>query len=1148
MRHRGNTPALFHPYTRKPMNPTTSFSWQTPWSRPRRAGALKALQLLLSGLMVCLIGAAPAFAQAEYSSRALERLRPSAALGFESSLDRLNRTIDVHVNQMSLGQALDEVASRAGFRVVKAQWEALRTREVSLNETGVTVLAALYDLMEGSGLGLKVSPSGYLVVVAKPSARPVETAPVELPPLPLHPVTGAVISADDNLPLPGVNVFVKGTATGAATDLDGRYALDAPSPNDTLVFSFVGYLTQEIPIQGRTTIDVQLEEDQVQLDEVVVVGYGEQKRSDITGSVASISPERLEEVPAVNVTQSLQGAIPGLQVTLNGAGAEQNDVALLMRGQNSITASNRPLIIVDGIPYSGALSEINQNDVASIEVLKDASSAAIYGSRGSNGVILITTKKGKEGKPVFSYDGYAGVQDVIDVPDVMNGQEFYDFKCVREGYVRKLSCDDPAARAIIFTPTELAVYESGAWPSWWELATQQGFQQQHNLSFSGGTGSTRYYIAGSLLDVEGVAVNDQFRRYTMRVNLDQRMASWLQFGTSTQLSQSDRGGVPASFDDAFYMNPLTRAYNDDGTLTIRTWEDAGISANPLRGLLATDDDLSRRVITSNFAQVDLPFVEGLSFRINGGLDYENRDRGRYYGRNTQTGVTNNGWAQVVNTNSLDWTLENILRYSQSFGKHNVDLTTLYSAQATDDKTVTTTATGFPLDVLTYFQYDVASLVETSYNFPRSRLVSQMARLNYNYNSKYLLTLTGRRDGASVFGANNKYGFFPSIALGWNIAEEPFMQGIRPINSLKLRLSYGQNGNQAISPYATLARLQEDSFLNGTSTAPGYVPNTLGNPNLRWETTTSGNLGIDFVLVGGRIQGTFDMYRSRTNDLLLSRAVPSVHGMDRITENIGETKNRGLELALSTYNIDAGDFSWTTDLNLSFNRNEIVDLYGNGQDDIGNRWFIGQPVVVNYGYQFAGIWQEEEAEQAAVYGQIPGDRRALDVNGDGKIDPANDRVLIGSRQPDYVLGMGNTFKFRHWSLNLFVSAIQGISRANTLLDDVVWGDTRRNTIMREHWTPENRSNTVQANRESPHPNLYGVDMYEDASFVRLRDVTLAYSLPYSFLQRLGLSSMRVYVTGKNLLTLSDWTGLDPELGDQTAIPLERSILGGVSFKF
>jgi TonB-linked SusC/RagA family outer membrane protein len=1112
-----------------------------------RVALLAILLLSTGGELAAQASAQPALIPSSLASRAT------------SSVALLRRPAKLSVEKVSLYTALTDLQVRSGVSLVYSPSRLPLDRSVSCECFRLTVGEALERILVGTDVRYSVMDEHILIeqVDRHDDAPPQKLRPdvrVAYASFPLTPslqqpvlrrlegsITGRVTSAATGQPIAGAQVAVVDTRFGAVTGPDGRYSITGvPDGSYQLKASLLSFAEQARSVTivtGQTaSVDFSLVPQAVTLEGVVAVGYGTQQRKDITGSVSSISESDIEDRAVTSVEQAIQGRVPGVSITTTAGGAEPNN-DFLIRGRNSIKASNAPLVVIDGIPFNGSISEINQSDIASINILKDASAAAIYGARGSNGVMLITSKRGRVGAPRLSYQGYAGIQQIAHLPRMMTGSEFADFKCVRLNQGQ--NCEKS------LSPTELANLQAGNSTDWVDLATHTGFQQQHNLSFSGGTADTQYYIAGSLLDVNGIARNDEFQRSTLRVNLTQRVKPWLQMGTSSQLALTDRSGVPASFSDAFYMNPLTEPYTEEGDLTIYPWTEDPFFGNPLEGILATDADKGRRVFTSNYAEVDLP-IEGLTFRINGGLDFSTRDDGRYYGRNTKTGFVSQGSARIEGSRRLDWTVENILRYNRQFGAHNIDITTLYSTARNQLESSSLQSEGFPNDVLTYYQAQVARSLAPAGSRTESSIVSQMGRLNYSLAGRYLLTLTARRDGYSGFGTNHKYGIFPSVALGWNVSDESFWPFQDSFDALKLRLSYGQNGNQGILPYQTLARLGERSFLDGDATAPGYLPVTLGNPDLRWETTTSLNMGADFGMLQNRIRGSLDLYAARTSDLLLDRSISAVHGISEITQNIGKTRNRGVELQLSTINVEGSDFSWNTDFNVSANRNRIVDLYGNGLNDIVNEWFIGQPVDVEYGYVYAGILQsEDDIAHSAQPGAKPGDVRIEDRNGDGKITP-DDRAVLGNLQPTYAAGFNNTLRFRDLSLDFFFHAVQGVSRSNSLLNDDVFGDVRRSTALLEHWSPDHPNAVIPANRLDS--NLLNVGFFENASFIRLKDVTLSYDLPPAFTPRVGVETVRLYVNGRNLWTHTDWTGLDPELSGQRSVPLERVFMAGIDVGF
>ncbi|MDO5980196.1 SusC/RagA family TonB-linked outer membrane protein [Flavivirga spongiicola] len=945
-------------------------------------------------------------------------------------------------------------------------------------------------------------------------------------------ITGVVKSAEDGQPLPGASIIEKGTSNGASSDFDGNFSLNVANSDAILVVSYIGYTTLEIAIGTQTRIEIQLQQNAAALDEIVVVGYGTQKKSDVTGSVASVSKDRLEQVPNTNFTQALQGSVPGVSIVNNSANAEGNDVSIIIRGRNSISASNSPLVVLDGVPYSGSISDINPTDIQSIEILKDASSAAIYGSRGANGVILITSKKGKKGKTKISYDGFYGIEEVANLPDLLTPSEFYAFKNIRE----------PGT----ISDSEEALFQSGGGTNWLNEALGTGYKQQHTLSVSGGGENMNYYVSGSYLNVEGVAVNDSYKRSSLRVNLESDITDWLTLGTNTQLSHGDRSGLPSNWGGdagAFYMNPLTSLRDENGDFTIYPWPEEVFFGNPLQPTLAANNDVTSKVFTSNYINIDFPFIPGLSYKFNSGVEYTNRNRATYYGRNTKIGLESQGSAETQDILTTNVLIENIINYNREIGKHNLFATALYSYQNNEIERDQVESQGFPNDVLTWYQPNIASLAVSTRDAEEFSIISSMLRLNYSFDSRYLLTLTGRRDGFSGFGSDTKWGNFYSAAIGWNIHNEAFMEDSK-FNTLKLRLSYGKNGNQAVGPYETLSRLSELSYLNGSNTAPGYTPSKLGNPSLGWESTTSYNIAVDYGLFNNRFRGSIDVYKSETEDLLLERQISPIHGINTITQNIGKTENFGIDFSLFADVVKTDNFRWNIGSNLTYNKNEIVDLYGNGEDDVLNEWFIGKPIRVNYGYQFDGVYQVgDDIANSAQPSAQPGYAKIVDQNGDGAIDTDKDRVVIGQLDPKYIAGLNMTFSYKNITLNIVSQGAFGVTKANTLLSDLVWGEVRRNTTNKNWWTPDNPTNSYWANHIDA--NINGVTIFEKADYWRLKDITLSYNLPTNIMDKIGLDRVRLYFTGRNLFTITKFNGLDPELTNNRNIPLQKTYTLGIN---
>ncbi|HSI75843.1 MAG TPA: SusC/RagA family TonB-linked outer membrane protein, partial [Lunatimonas sp.] len=915
-------------------------------------------------------------------------------------------------DRLSLDQFFKEVQRQTPFKFSYEHREVDRQLALTFVKKEGPVIDFLREAAQQSHLSFRQVNHGIDVLKRKDSGVEViaDLDPVS--------ISGTVVDGNGE-PIPGVTVSVPATSIGTVTDIDGKYSLTVPE-GATLVFSFIGFESHSLIVGNQNVIDVTLNEDVTSLEEVVVVGYGTQKRSDITGSVASIPKERLEMVPNVNVAQAIQGAVAGVMVRTSSAGARP-DQSIMVRGRNSITANNDPLIIVDGIPYGGQINDLNPNDVGSIEILKDASAAAIYGSRGANGVILITTKEGAVGKTSFSYEGRYSLTDVTKVNRMLTGPEFYDFKMTRNAGAMTLS--------------EEQVLQEGAWTDWTKLALRKGHTQEHNMSLSGGFNNTKYYIGLGLLDVKGIAKNDNFQRISSRINVETKVFDWLTIGSRNQLTFDDASGAEASFSGSLTTNPLGRAYDEYGRLTVWPWEDNIVVGNPLGPLLYDDLDKSYQVLTNNYALVDIPFIKGLSYRLNTGVRMRFTDRAQYRGRNTRSGLEALGASTISNSVSNNTVIENILSYSREIGEHNLFFTGLYSYEGNTARTNSLNASRFPNDFFSWYASDQAAVRIPSNSFNQTDLISQMMRLNYSYASRYLLTLTMRRDGYSGFGAKTKWGTFPSLALGWNLANEDFFPFKDLFGELKLRASYGLNGNQAIGAYESLSQYVVANYTSGTEAVIGYKPSRLGLDNLGWESSRNINLGMDFETFEGRFSGNINWYQTNTIDLLLNRSISTIHGITPvthlpggwvhpgITENIGETQNNGIELVLHSRNLVKNKFQWSTTGNLSYIENKIISLYGaldeNGNeiDDVVNQWFIGHPIGVNYDFVWDGVWQLHEETEAARFGTQPGFVKLKDVNGDGELTP-DDRQIIGQIDPKFLWGFSNTFSYGNFMLTIF----------------------------------------------------------------------------------------------------------------------------------
>lgn len=945
--------------------------------------------------------------------------------------------------------------------------------------------------------------------------------------------------------IPGATVAVKGTAKVVGTDANGKFKITAQK-GESLAISFVGYKTKTVTVTDDSPLQIALVEDDAKtLEDVVVVGYGTQKRTDITGSVASVPKARLEKLPVTNVLQAVQGAVAGVNITTPSSVPGSQPTALV-RGQNSITAGTGPFVVVDGVPISktgGSLNDINPNDIASIEILKDASSTAIYGTNGSNGVILITTKRGTTGKPVIRYNGYAGVENLAHVLKPRSGPEY------AQKYADFLKQTGQTQTNPVPNFGELANYNAGVTTDWIKEISQTGVIQDHNVNVSGGTENFKYFIGGGYLDQKGPIKGFQFNRASFRSNLDINVTDFLTIGTSLFYAGNNTDGGRANLLFATAMSPYGQLYAPNGDYKIFPMEPEQLYTNPLLGLVTDRIERTYNLSTNGYAEIKFPGkLSGLKYRLNGGYTLLPYEFANYTGRKANDLI---GTATKRNDRTSSYVLENILSYAKDFGKHHIDFTGLYSAQQRRYTRTDAISKDFINDNDSFNNLGAGKTQNTTSDANLYRLNSQMVRINYAYNSKYLFTATARRDGSSVFGSNvSKYGIFPSVAAGWNISSEDFMKNVTFVNNLKLRLSHGKTGNEAVNVYQTISSYDPArSPFNGTATV-GVVPNILGNPNLKWESTITTNLGIDFSLLKDRISGTIEVYKGKTSDLILKRAIPDINGYPSVLDNLGKVSNQGLDLTLNTKNFSEGDFKWETGINFSTNKNKIVSLYGDGKDDIANKWFIGKPISVIYDYKLQGVWQTGEDPSKQDLGAKPGDLKFADINGDGLITPDKDRIVQGQTTPKWTGGLTNTFHYKNWNLNVFIQTVQGINRNN---QDLNYADEtgRRNTPAEiGYWTATNGNNSRPA---LSYNNTRGYGYPADASFTRIKDVTLSYVFSPKILQKIKLSGLTVYASGRNLYTFTNWIGWDPESSQvargsdnfQNNYPLTRTFIFGLN---
>lgn len=955
------------------------------------------------------------------------------------------------------------------------------------------------------------------------------------------------VKGEGGSPLSGVTVTVKDSKIGTKTNVSGEYQLNAPE-GATLVFSYVGYVQQSISAGSKSVINVTLliDEGKYQMNEVVVVGYGTQKRSDITGSVTSVPKERLAGLPVTNVLSAIQGTTAGINVSSTSS-VPGSSPSVLVRGVNSINAGTGPLTVIDGVPFSnlgGSMNDINPNDIASIEILKDASAVAIYGTRGSSGVILITTKRGKTGEPTIRYSVYGGPEYQVKNLHPMSGPEYTEkyLEFLRQG-------NRPVANPPVPNQYEVENYNAGTTVDWLKEISQSGSIQDHNLSISGGTEKIKYFVSGAYQKQKGVLKGYQFTRASVRSNLDATVTSWLTAGTSLFFANSNADGGTVSYSSALQMSPYGRIREQNGDYTIFPMFGETLFKNPLLGLNQDVNNRDKNLNGTFYAEVKPAFIPGLKYRVNGNYTFQPTKDDSYAG--PDAGDTFSGTAEIRKEETEGWLLEHILSYNKDWNDHHFDVTALYGAQEKIYTRLNVKGTTFVNDDLSFNNIGAAGAVVPTSLYSREAMVSQMGRLNYAYKSKYLLTATVRRDGFSAFGsATSKYGTFPSIALGWNISNESFLKNVSQIDNIKLRASYGKSGNQAINAYQTITTQGVTKYIYNGVTTTGLVSSSLlvngilGNTKLNWESTTGTNLAVDFSLFDSRITGTVEVYKTETKDVLLKRRLPAIIGFPNIFDNLGKVANRGIEFTLNTVNIKKDNFTWSTNFNFSASRNKIVSLYGDNLDDIGNKWFIGKSLFAIYDYKLEGVWQTGEDASNVDPTAKPGDLKFADLNGDKKITEA-DKSYLGTSLPKWTGGMINNFKYKNFGLSIFVQTAQGSLINNPILNLQAYGG--RVNIPRElsYWTPANNSNAAPSLTYS-NPRLYAYPSKQD--YLRIKDITLSYNLSNKAAEQLKLGSLSVFASGRNLYTATNWIGTDPELSvngvERQAGPANQPLAYGV----
>jgi TonB-dependent starch-binding outer membrane protein SusC len=995
-----------------------------------------------------------------------------------------------------------------------------------------------------------------------------------------HKITGTITDASTKETLPGVNVVVEGTSIGTVTDLDGHFTINIPDPNATLLFSFIGYNSEKITLTGQSAVEMALTPEIQKLDEVVVVAYGTTKKKNLTGSISQIKMEDspLELIPRTDAMDALRGTATGITVTQE-QGAGQSPT-LLVRGQKSINGGTDPLIVLDGVIYMGAMRDIDPSTIESINILKDATSVAAYGSRAANGVIIINTKKGKKGKPVINFQSSYGINKVINQAKVLSPENWIKKVNLLEGLNEDA---DPTSWMSEF---ETENYKKGKTVNWQDLVERTGHTQNYNLSVSGANEKTNYYLSGSYASTEGVLIGDDYSRIALVSNLTSNITDWLEIGGNMKYSFNDYSG-PTNYDiyQAIRLTPYGRAYRDStNTLLEKYPATEGIyRTNPLWSVKSgtiDDHDVYYTTVLDGHALVKVPWIKGLSFRLN--YSYTNRlierdyftHEGYYIAEGTSddrysaSSLQNllaqaNGYSARTNNRAYVW--DNIINFSRTFDKHFVDFTGVYTRDSYNYNYKYITGSDFSSLGNTVLGYNGLPYAETqkisSFSNTLKNNIGYLGRLNYSYDNKYHLTASLRRDGSSVFGSNNKWGWFPSVGIAWTATEENFLKDIDPLNNLKVKVSWGKNGNQSLSPYGTLSFISLGQaggysypFGNTSEVSWGQRITTLGNDNLGWEETSAFNAGIELSMLNNRINLNIDGYLSKTKNQIFTASIPVMaNGITSMSSTMGQVNNRGLEISLNTVNIKNKDFEWSSTLTYYINRNILKDLYGDGKDDISNDLFLNKSLGAIYGYKQIGIVQTGDAEYIAANGAVAGDVKFWDKNNDGKIT-SDDRCILGYSKENFRMSFANILRYKNFELYALFTGIFGgngyYKQTNIYAYRTASDVVSDNNFDHGWWTEENKSNK--------YPRIGYTDSrytpVQDRSFVRLQNLSLSYNFHQAWIQKLNINNFRVYVAATNLLTITGWKGGDPETGQTLGsgysygYPLSSSYTFGVDLSF
>lgn len=1092
--------------------------------------------------------------------------------------------LSLHLKSTTIKEACKEIEKQTGLVFVFADnTEEAMVKKVDIQANSRSISNVLDNILSNTGLNYKILDKQVVIFKEEKKIEALEIRESILEEITQQlkvTITGKITDKNGES-LIGANIVEKGTTNGTITDMDGLFSLQV-AEGAALHISYIGFLPQEVNTAGRTSFDIILQEDAQSLEDLVVIGYGTTRRKDFTGSVTSVKVENspIALTSNMNALESLKGNVSGLDIGYtNTAGGAPS---MLIRGQHSISGSNDPLIVVDGVIFMGSISDINPNDIASFDILKDATSAAAYGSRSANGVIIISTKKGRSGKPMINLNISGGMQSRHLKQDLMKGEQWLEMVKAKNRYTDN---------SFLTTQQELN-YNAGKEVVWFDEVTRTGWVQDHQVSISGAGEKMNYYLSTSYSQNEGIVVGDDYTRGTVFGKIETNITDWLKVGIDAAYTLSDYSGVAADFRSVALLTPYDMMYHNEAQGLLEKYpNDQSEMTNPLWGVDDQDrlKDLDKR---NNFrinmsAEVKIPWVKGLSFQFNyaGNMDYRKTGQfyhesyyapiGPYDDESRYSASTQRNYLAIANGytsnfKTTSWVMDNILRYNNTFGKHALDLTAVATRDSRNYDYENFSGTDFSDNgntILGLGGLHYSKVQKITLDNNKRKNIGYFGRASYSYDDTYYLTASFRRDGASVFGANNKWGNFGAFGGAWRITNEPFMQSSGFLNDLKLKLSWGKNGNQGLNPYGTLSPVSTGSsggiyytFGNSGESYYGIVQNALGNADLGWETTEAWNTGFESTWLNNRLFIDLDVYFSRTYDQIFTRSIPVMTGFTNMRASMGEVQNNGVELTVRTVNLNKNDWNWTSGLTFWLNRNKLIHLYGEDldgdgkeDDDLGNSLFIGHSIHSIFGYKQDGIVQESDVAYMNTNGVSAGTPKYVDVDGDGVIT-TEDRTIVGKRDPNFKLNLANTVSYKNWELYVMMTGTFGgkgyFQQSNTPAF-IAGGHSDfsgSNNMYVPYWTEENRSNKYPAAWFLGDNYFLGL---QSRAYVRIQDVTLSYTFRESWVKNIGINHLKLFFSGKNLATITGWEGGDPEIGNTIlswSYPVATTLLLGVNVSF